>query len=193
MHKLTRRSFIINSAKYLGMGLGALSMGNDIFYPRKSAGSEIHFVESHCGIENVDTLKVLVAYASMYGSTGEIAEKIGQVLCRKGTQVDVLQIKNVREPKDYHAIIVGSAIRSSQWLPEAIDFVETNRGVLRERHVAFFLSCLTLSKSNEKTQRKARTFLNPVMEKIPEVLCEMEILYRNMYHVVTTGIFYVLM
>ena len=134
--------------------------------PRDSAASDIHFPESSCGTEKGDNVRVLVDYASMYGSTGGIAENIGQVLCRKGARVDVLQIKNIRETKDYHAIIVGSAIRSSKWLPEALEFVETNIRAFRERPVAYFLSCLTLCRLNEETLRKAKAFLNPVIARL---------------------------
>ena len=169
MQKLTRRNFIVKSTKYLGVGLGALTTGSEIFMPRNTGASDIHFPELSCGIETEDTLRVLIAYASMYGSTGGIAKNIGQVLCRKGAQVDVLHIENIREPKDYHAIIVGSAIRSSKWLPEAVEFVETNKRAFREKPVAYFLSCLTLCRSNEKTLCKAKTFLNLVREKVPEV------------------------
>ncbi|RMG65169.1 MAG: hypothetical protein D6709_03390 [Chloroflexi bacterium] len=41
--------------------------------------------------------KVLVAYASKYGSTTEIAERIGQVLAHAGLDVDVLPAEQIGE------------------------------------------------------------------------------------------------
>ena len=169
MQKITRRKFIVKGTKYLGVSLGALTAGSDIFMPGNTRASDIRFPESSCGTEGEDTLRILVAYASMYGSTGGIAENIGKALCRKGARVDVQLIKNIREPKDYHAIIVGSAIRSSKWLPEAVEFIENNKRAFREKPVAYFLSCLTLCRSSEKTLSLAKQFLNGVKEKIPEV------------------------
>ena len=39
--------------------------------------------------------RVLVAYASKYGATKEIAEKIGQVLKEEGIEVDVLLLPQI--------------------------------------------------------------------------------------------------
>jgi flavorubredoxin len=58
---------------------------------------------------------IAVTYASMFGSTGEIAEAIGQALCRKGAQADVQYLNNTSGLTGYDAVIVGSAIRSNKW------------------------------------------------------------------------------
>ena len=39
---------------------------------------------------------ILVAYASKYGATKEIAEKIGEVLLQSGKQVDVFPLERSR-------------------------------------------------------------------------------------------------
>ena len=52
--------------------------------------------------------RVLVAHTSKYGSTYEIAEKIGQVLAQRGLQVDVLPIKKVKDLRPYTAVVLGS-------------------------------------------------------------------------------------
>ncbi|MBN2123059.1 MAG: hypothetical protein JW821_02090 [Deltaproteobacteria bacterium] len=70
---------------------------------------------------------------------------------------------------EYGAVVVGSAVRNDKWLPEAIAFVVGHRNALKGMPAAYFLSCLTLSRSDEKTRQKAMTFLNPVREAIPEV------------------------
>jgi len=41
--------------------------------------------------------KVLVTYASKYGATAEIAEKIGQVLGENDCLADVLPVKQVKD------------------------------------------------------------------------------------------------
>jgi menaquinone-dependent protoporphyrinogen IX oxidase len=40
---------------------------------------------------------ILVTYASKYGATKEIAEKIGAVLRQAGLQVDVLPVDSIRD------------------------------------------------------------------------------------------------
>ena len=59
--------------------------------------------------------KVLIAYGSKYGSTAEIAEKIGTVLSQRGFDVDVLSAENVRELSMYSAAVVGGAVYIGRW------------------------------------------------------------------------------
>jgi menaquinone-dependent protoporphyrinogen oxidase len=58
--------------------------------------------------------KILVAYATKYGSTAEIAQKIGEVLINSGLDTDILPIDRVRDLDLYQAIIVGSAVYIGQ-------------------------------------------------------------------------------
>jgi menaquinone-dependent protoporphyrinogen oxidase len=59
-------------------------------------------------------IRVLVAYASKYGATAEIAEKIGQVLRQAGLQVDVSPVNHISDLTPYRAIVLGSAIYMGQ-------------------------------------------------------------------------------
>ena len=108
--------------------------------------------------------KILVAYASRCGSTGEVAEDIGQVLCEAGAAVDVRLAKDVTDVSPYRAVIVGSGIRMGRWLPEAVKFVETYREPLSRVPVAYFLTCLTLMDDTEENRRTAAAYLDPVRE-----------------------------
>jgi menaquinone-dependent protoporphyrinogen oxidase len=82
----------------------------------------------------MDTI-VLVAYASKYGTTAEIAEKIGQVLKQEGLQTDILPVKNVKNLSEYKAVVIGSAIYIGQWRKDAANFLKTNEKLLTERPV----------------------------------------------------------
>ncbi len=83
-------------------------------------------------------MKVLVAYASKYGATAEIAEKIGQVLKQEGLKADVLPVKSVKNPAEYTAVVLGSAVYIAQWRKEADNFLKTNEKLLTERPVWLF-------------------------------------------------------
>lgn len=54
--------------------------------------------------------QVLVAYASKYGATAEIAKRIGLALQTTGFTVDVQSIDKVVDPANYSGIILGSAV-----------------------------------------------------------------------------------
>jgi len=84
--------------------------------------------------------QVLVAYATKYGATAEIAEKIGQVLKDAGQGADVLLVKEVRDLSPYDAVVLGSAVYLAGWRKEAVKFLEKYEGELAERPVWLFSS-----------------------------------------------------
>lgn len=169
MRWVTRREFISCSAKIGGAAVGALALMTRFPIPESAEAAKVMFPESSCGIAGAKKLKVLVAYASRCGSTGEVAEAIGQILCNDGVGVDVRLVENVKDLSSYQSVIVGSAVRRSKWLPEAVDFVEVNRDFLKEVPVAYFLTCLALSKNTEETRGKASTYLDSVCKVAPQV------------------------
>jgi menaquinone-dependent protoporphyrinogen oxidase len=85
-------------------------------------------------------VQVLVAYATKYGATAEIAEKIGQVLREAGLHVDVLPVDRVSDLTPYKAVVLGSAVYVGQWRKEAATFLEDNEKGLAERPVWLFSS-----------------------------------------------------
>lgn len=121
----------------------------------------IEYVHASCGKEtNVN--KVLVAYASKCGSTGEVAQAIGQALCAHGAMVDVRRIEEVGDVAGYDAFVVGSAIRMGAWLPQAKQFVEANAATLSAAPTAFFtVHMLNLGDSEESKAARA-AYVAPV-------------------------------
>lgn len=113
--------------------------------------------------------KILVACASRAGSTGEVAEAIGKVLCEGGAAVDVRLAKDVTDLSPYRAVVVGSGIRVGKWLPEAVEFVETHREALSHIPVAYFAVCLTLKEDTEENRREVSTYLESVCEIVQPV------------------------
>jgi menaquinone-dependent protoporphyrinogen oxidase len=84
--------------------------------------------------------QVLVAYATKYGATAEIAEKIGQVLRQAGLPTDVLPADRVSDLTPYKAVVLGSAVYIGRWRKEAATFLKANEKALAERPVWLFSS-----------------------------------------------------
>jgi menaquinone-dependent protoporphyrinogen oxidase len=84
--------------------------------------------------------KVLVAYASKYGATEQIAEKIGEVLRQSGLSADVLPAEEVKDPSAYQAVVLGSAVYIGKWRKQAAKFLKENEKILTERPVWLFSS-----------------------------------------------------
>ncbi len=85
-------------------------------------------------------VQVLVAYATKYGATAEIAEKIGQVLREAGLRTDVLPADRVSDLTPYQAVVLGSAVYAGRWRKEAATFLAANEKTLAERQVWLFSS-----------------------------------------------------
>ncbi len=82
--------------------------------------------------------KVLVAYATKYGATEGIAEKIGAVLREQGLDVDVTIMQSVGDPQQYGAFVIGSSVYFGKWRKEATAFLETNENLLAQKPVWLF-------------------------------------------------------
>jgi menaquinone-dependent protoporphyrinogen oxidase len=91
-------------------------------------------------MEDEMNTQVLVAYATKYGATAEIAEKIGQVLRQAGLRTDVLPMDRVGNLTPYQAVVLGSAVYIGKWRKEAVKFLQANEKALAERQVWLFSS-----------------------------------------------------
>ena len=84
--------------------------------------------------------QILIAYATKHGATGEIAEKIGQVLREAGLHAEVKPVDKVNDLETYKAVVLGSAVYAGMWLKDAVNFLEANEKKLAERAVWLFSS-----------------------------------------------------
>ena len=84
--------------------------------------------------------RVLVVYASRFGSTRAIALRIGGVLAAAGLPVDVQAAGDSGEIDVYDAVVIGSTVEAGRWLPDAASFVERHRAELAVRPVWLFSS-----------------------------------------------------
>ncbi len=84
--------------------------------------------------------QVLVAYATKYGATAEIAEKIGEVLRQAGLPADVRPVQDVGDLSPYLAVVLGSAVYIGQWRKEAAKFLQAREAELAEKPVWLFSS-----------------------------------------------------
>jgi menaquinone-dependent protoporphyrinogen oxidase len=84
--------------------------------------------------------QTLIAYASKYGSTKEIAEGIARVLQAQGIATTVQVAGDVRSVASYDAVVVGSAVYGGTWLPEAANFIEQFKDDLARKEVWVFSS-----------------------------------------------------
>jgi menaquinone-dependent protoporphyrinogen oxidase len=74
-------------------------------------------------------MEILVGYASFAGSTKEVAAHVAARLAERGSTVTCVPIGTSLDPAGFEAVVVGSAVHGQAWLPEAMDWLRTSRGV----------------------------------------------------------------
>ncbi|MCP4371557.1 MAG: hypothetical protein GY797_26070 [Deltaproteobacteria bacterium] len=169
MQDQIRRKFIIDSAKITGAVISTATLGKELLLPQTSKAANVQFSDSDRGSKNKVGHKILIAYASKFGTTGEVAEAIGEVLYQDGNSVETKWIKNVKDLNNFDAIIIGSAIQYDRWMPEATEFVTANKSILSKLPVAYFFTCLTLFKRTKKAENKAMTYSDKLYSLVPQV------------------------
>jgi menaquinone-dependent protoporphyrinogen oxidase len=85
-------------------------------------------------------MKLLVTYASKYGSTAEIAEVIGQELSKHEYEVEVKPVEQAGNLAGYDGFVIGSALYAGGWLKPAAEFLRTNQDELAGRPLWLFSS-----------------------------------------------------
>jgi menaquinone-dependent protoporphyrinogen oxidase len=113
----------------------------------------------------MNTRSILLAYATRFGSTEEVAKRVGAELRIAGFEVDIRPIKEVKGLDGYDAVVLGAAIYNARWHPEAHRFLSKHKEALERRRVAIF-ALGPLSTSEEAMQRSRRQ-LDKELEKYP--------------------------
>jgi len=107
--------------------------------------------------------KILVTYASRFGSTEGVAKSIAATLSENGMNVVALPMRDVSDLSAYDAVVAGSAVNGGAWLPEAIQWTRDHQAELKCKPFAAFLVCMTLTmKSGEQYRSHVSSWLDPV-------------------------------
>lgn len=88
--------------------------------------------------EETTSDSILVAYATRYGSTQEVAEQVAATLREKGLEVDLRPARQAQSVDDYRAVVLGTPFYIGRWLKDARRFLTQHQEDLQERPVAVF-------------------------------------------------------
>lgn len=80
----------------------------------------------------------LVAYATRYGSTQQVAEAVAATLREHGLAVDFTSMRNVRSLDAYSAVVLGAPLYIGHWHKDARQFLLRHHDGLARRPVAIF-------------------------------------------------------
>ena len=87
-------------------------------------------------------MRILVAYASVHGSTRDVAQFIGRVFSIYDVEVTVADVKDVQSIDGYDAYVLGSAIHGGLWLQEMCAFTDRFADQLAQKPSYFWITCI---------------------------------------------------
>jgi menaquinone-dependent protoporphyrinogen oxidase len=108
---------------------------------------------------------ILVAYATRYGSTQEVAEAVAAALREGGQAVDCQPAKNVRSLDGYGAVVLGAPLYMFHWHKDAKSFLSRHQQALMVRPVAVF--AMGPLKDEAKDWQDVRAQLDKELLKFP--------------------------
>ncbi len=111
--------------------------------------------------------KVLVAYATSYGSTKEIAEVISETLRNQGLAVDCEPMRNVRILEGYSAVVLGAPLYMFHWHKDALRFLSQHRKVLADHLPIAIFAGGPFGKEEGNEWQEVRAKLDLELAKFP--------------------------
>ena len=113
----------------------------------------------------MNTRSILLAYATRYGSTQEVAEAIAASLRQAGLEVDIQPMQDVKTLDHYDAVVMGAAIYNARWHPDAHHFLSQHQETLGQRPVAIF--ALGPLSTSSAAMLRSRRQLDRELDKYP--------------------------
>ena len=117
--------------------------------------------------EKTMTTRVLVGYATRYGSTQEVAEAVAATLGERGLAVDLRPLKEVHSLEGYGAAVIGASLYMFRWHKDARRFLSRHRQALTQRPVAVFALGPVHDPYDEQEWQNSRAQLDKELSKFP--------------------------
>ena len=111
--------------------------------------------------------RFLVAYATMAGSTVEVAQVVAEEIARSDVQVDLLPISEVKDLAAYDGVVVGAPMIMG-WHRAALRFLRRNQGVFQRTPLAVFVMAMSLTQTGETSVDGVPVYLDETLPKPPE-------------------------
>ncbi len=108
--------------------------------------------------------KILLAYGTVSGSTSEVAQAIAKEMDSSDVVVDVKPVEAVRDIREYHAVVIGTAVRMFRILGKTKRFLRKHRKALSQVPTAYFLVCLTMGEETPENVQKATDYAKPMVK-----------------------------
>jgi menaquinone-dependent protoporphyrinogen oxidase len=113
--------------------------------------------------------RILVAFATMAGSTAEVAKAIGEEIAKSGIKVDVLLVSGVKDIDAYDGVVLGGPMIMG-WHRAALGFLKHHREAFRRTPFAVFLTAMSLTRTEETGVVGVPVYVDEKLAKPPEIV-----------------------
>ena len=110
---------------------------------------------------------ILVTYATMAGSTVEVAQTVAEELTMGGMQVQVLPLSEVKDLQGYDGVVVGGPMIMG-WHRGAIRFLKKNRALFNRIPLAVFVTAMSVTHSDEIGMDDVPVYVDQKLPKPPQ-------------------------
>lgn len=111
--------------------------------------------------------KILVTYATMAGSTAEVAQVVAEEMTAAGLEVDVLPLSQVGALEGYDGVVVGGPMILG-WHRAARKFLKQHRQAFQRIPLAVFVLAMRLTETNERSADGVVVYVDEDLPKAPE-------------------------
>ena len=111
--------------------------------------------------------RILVTYATMAGSTVEVAQAVAEEIAKSGLQVDVLPLNEVQDLEAYDGVVVGGPMIMG-WHRAALRFLKKHRETFQHIPLAVFVTAMSLTQTGETSVGGIPVYVDEKLPKPPE-------------------------
>jgi menaquinone-dependent protoporphyrinogen oxidase len=111
--------------------------------------------------------RILVSYATMAGSTADVAKAVGEQITKSGLQVDILPLSEVQDIHVYEGVVVGAPMIMG-WHRDAIRFLKKHRDAFQRIPLAVFVTAMSLTQTDETSVDDVPVYVDAKLPKPPE-------------------------
>lgn len=113
--------------------------------------------------------RILVTYATMAGSTVEVAQVVAKEIVRSDVQVDVRPLGEVKSLAGYDGVVLGGPMIMG-WHRQAMGFLKKHRQALQRIPLAVFVMAISLTQTGETNVGGVPIYVDDQLPKPPEQL-----------------------
>lgn len=114
----------------------------------------------------VNMNKILVTYATMAGSTAEIAAAVAEELVSRGLTADVIPIGEIKTLDGYSGVVVGAPMIMG-FHRSALRFLKQHKKALEQLPLAVFVSAMSLTRTADLVSGDGQVFVDEKLPKDP--------------------------